>query len=99
MAKVGWLVIYSPTRGLRAVMIPTRWFDRPAYHEPHYDPPLATEPSPVKPSGETSTGDNQWFDISFRRGECERVGKEHSRGWADVDGRVRQPAPGDWDRR
>src|SRR3954447_18877443 len=24
--------------GLKGVMIPTRWFDRPAYHEPVYDP-------------------------------------------------------------
>ena len=25
-------------RGLRGVMIPTRWFDSPAYHEPVYEP-------------------------------------------------------------
>jgi predicted TIM-barrel fold metal-dependent hydrolase len=25
-------------RGLRGVMIPTRWFDQPAYHDPRYEP-------------------------------------------------------------
>ena len=24
--------------GHRGILIPTRWFDRPAYHEPHYEP-------------------------------------------------------------
>jgi predicted TIM-barrel fold metal-dependent hydrolase len=28
--------------GLRAVMIPTRWFDAPAYHDPVYEPVWAT---------------------------------------------------------
>ena len=27
-----------PSRGLRGIMIPTRWFDAPAYLDPSYDP-------------------------------------------------------------
>ena len=29
------------TSATRGILIPTRWFDRPAYHEPHYDPLFA----------------------------------------------------------
>jgi predicted TIM-barrel fold metal-dependent hydrolase len=30
------------TLGLRGILIPTRWFDQPAYHDPVYDPIWAT---------------------------------------------------------
>jgi predicted TIM-barrel fold metal-dependent hydrolase len=29
---------WAAEHGLKGVMIPTRWFDKPAYHEPAYDP-------------------------------------------------------------
>ncbi len=32
------LVREAKELGHRGVLIPTRWFDRPAYHEPHYEP-------------------------------------------------------------
>ena len=35
------LVREAKDLGHRGVLIPTRWFDRPAYHDPHYDPLFA----------------------------------------------------------
>lgn len=35
------LVREAKDLGHSGVLIPTRWFDRPAYHEPHYDPLFA----------------------------------------------------------
>ena len=35
------LVREAKDLGHKGILIPTRWFDRPAYHEPHYDPLFA----------------------------------------------------------
>ena len=35
------LVREAKDLGHTGILIPTRWFDRPAYHEPHYDPLFA----------------------------------------------------------
>jgi predicted TIM-barrel fold metal-dependent hydrolase len=35
------LVHEAKALGHKGILIPTRWFDRPAYHEPHYDPLFA----------------------------------------------------------
>lgn len=48
-------------------------------------PELATGgPSPVKPSGETGTGDNQWSEIRWKRRDFQRAGTDQSKGWKDV---------------
>lgn len=41
MDAVLQLVREAREQGHRGILIPTRWFDRPAYHDPHYDPLFA----------------------------------------------------------
>lgn len=45
--------------------------------------PIGT-PSPTTPSNESGTGDNQWSEIRFRRGDCFRYGTDLSKGWLTV---------------
>lgn len=34
---------------------------------------------------QTGTGDNQWSELRFRRGECIRVGTDWSKGWSAIN--------------
>lgn len=53
--------------------------------QPRKNPtPEAGSPSNTTPSNETGTGDNQWSEIRWKRGEMFRVGSDLSRGWQDV---------------
>lgn len=48
------------------------------------DPEIGS-PSPTTPANETGTGDNQWSEIRFRRGECFRYGTDLTKGWTAVN--------------
>jgi hypothetical protein len=48
--------------------------------------PLRTPGTDVGgPREETGTGDNQWSEVRFRRGDCVRVGTDWSKGWSAVN--------------
>jgi hypothetical protein len=40
---------------------------------------------PGEPRDQTGTGDNQWSEIRFRRGDCVRVGTDWAKGWAAIN--------------
>jgi hypothetical protein len=53
---------------------------------------FSDQPSEDDPTGdvgtvrsETGTGDNQWSEILFKRGDCTRVGTDYSYGWSAVN--------------
>lgn len=46
--------------------------------------PQNPDPNPSSPRDQTGTGDSQWSEIRFRRGDCTRVGTDWSKGWHGV---------------
>lgn len=43
------------------------------------------DPNPAAPREQTGTGDSQWSEIRFRRGDCVRVGTDWSKGWSAIN--------------
>lgn len=49
------------------------------------DPTKTPDTTVGGPREETGTGDNQWSEIRFRRGDCVRVGTDWTKGWAAIN--------------
>lgn len=61
-------------------------FSRPVFNDDEVAPngPLVDK-NPNSPRDQTGTGDNQWSELKFRRGDCVRVGTDWSKGWQIVN--------------
>lgn len=70
------------TSGDRGVIGTSFRFSRPADEEPDTKPP---DDPITNPGDQTGTGDSQWHEIRFRRGDCIRVGTDWSKGWKAVN--------------
>jgi len=49
------------------------------------EPNDSPDVQPSAPRGQTGTGDSQYSEIRFRRGECVRVGTDWSKGWQAIN--------------
>lgn len=49
------------------------------------NPSDTPDPTTGSPREQTGTGDNQWSEIRFRRGDCVRVGTDWSKGWSAIN--------------
>lgn len=47
--------------------------------------PLGVPDATTGPRDQTGTGDNQWSEIRFRRGDCVRVGTDWTKGWSAIN--------------